>query len=117
MRHSLPGNNFYKNLMTYKRKVTFSKYEDRSPNFSPNGKYLAYQSKKPQENGFDIWVMDVDGNNKFNITNDSFDNQSPKWAPDNATVFYASKVGEKWQIMSVDRNGKNKRILTRKGNE
>jgi Tol biopolymer transport system component len=43
---------------------------DVQPRFSPNGKYISYTSDK--SGGDNIWIMDRDGNNKKQITKESF---------------------------------------------
>ncbi|MEP3655064.1 MAG: amidohydrolase family protein [Litorimonas sp.] len=54
---------------------------DMQPRFSPDGKQLAFTSDR--EGGDNIWVMDVDGENKRSITKETFRlMNNPTWSPD-----------------------------------
>jgi imidazolonepropionase-like amidohydrolase/Tol biopolymer transport system component len=54
---------------------------DMQPRFSPDGKSIAFTSDAG--GGDNIWVMSINGNNKRQITNESFRLlNSPAWSPD-----------------------------------
>ncbi len=54
---------------------------------------------------FDIWIMDVNGNNLINVTNTpELDERHPRWAPDGLRIAYESQ-GDIW-LMDAAGNGK-----------
>lgn len=54
---------------------------DMQPRFSPDGKQIAFTSDRA--GGDNIWVMDVDGENKTQVTKESFRlTNNPSWSPD-----------------------------------
>ena len=54
---------------------------DMQPRFSPDGKQIAFTSDSG--GGDNIWVMDVDGENKEQVTKESFRlTNNPTWSPD-----------------------------------
>ncbi|MEM5776151.1 MAG: hypothetical protein AAGU05_14205, partial [Anaerolineaceae bacterium] len=60
-----------------------------SPAWSPDGKLLAFVSG--QAGNLDIWVMESDGSNSQNLTEDDpGPNFSPLWAPDGQLIAYIS---------------------------
>ncbi|MCC5825814.1 MAG: PD40 domain-containing protein, partial [Alkalimonas sp.] len=51
------------------------------PRFSPDGKQIAFTSD--QGGGDNLWIMDLDGSNAQQVTNESFRLlNSPAWSPD-----------------------------------
>lgn len=57
------------------------------PAWSPDGKMVAFQSKKDGAN-WQVFVMDTDGNNKRRLSNSSDFAGQPAWSPDGLSVAY-----------------------------
>ena len=56
---------------------------DMQPRFSPNGAQIAFTSDR--NGGDNIWVMDLDGENPQQITDEKFQlTNNPSWSPDGA---------------------------------
>ena len=52
------------------QKITDNRWFDNDPSWSPDGKRIAFASKRSHKNGdWDIYVMDDDGRNIQNLTN------------------------------------------------
>ncbi len=59
-----------------------------APSWSPDGSKLVFVSDV--EGQSDIWVIDVDGSNKVNLTEDEAADHSPSWSPDGHWIAFAS---------------------------
>ena len=58
----------------------------RQASWSSNGRLFVYSSKK--QGDFDIWTMDVNGENKTQITRISGNEAKPVWSPDGQTIAF-----------------------------
>jgi Tol biopolymer transport system component len=78
------------------------------PDLSPDGTTIAYR-RNPHSHSdeADIWVMDIDGGNKRNLTNaPERSNWAPAWTPDGRIVF--SSIGDssgELELWSMDADG------------
>jgi Tol biopolymer transport system component len=84
------------------------------PSISPDGTKIAFQSwlTEPPE----ICVMNIDGSNVVNLTNNALYDDYPEWSPDGQQILYVSKESSstlavpKIYIMNAD--GSNRRQLS-----
>jgi TolB protein len=53
--------------------------EDYSPNWSPDGKWIAYSSGTSKQ--YDVWVINVKTKKKIRITTEPKRNETPVWKP------------------------------------
>ncbi len=67
--YNLDRQNYYR--------ITYDSLYKDDPIFSPDGTMIAYIAK--WENAWNIFVMDADGANVRNVTNNYFDNMVPSW--------------------------------------
>ena len=73
--------------------------DDTSPAWSSSG-LIAYTSDHGGDR--EIWVMDADGNNKTQITDNSADDANPDWSPLSDQLAFESDRGGTRQIYVVD---------------
>jgi uncharacterized repeat protein (TIGR01451 family) len=108
---------------------TFSFAAD--PVYSPDGSQIAFELSQVSSNNFtstfvtNIFVMNADGSNQRNITNDSPQPTSsfvafsgePTWSPDGAKIGYSSNTGDSSQIFAINLDGTGRtQITTRMSN-
>ena len=108
------------------RRLTNNPNIDTQPSWSPDGKRIAFASDRDEH--FDmpgglpnceIYVMDADGNNQRNLTNNPNDDSSPSWSPDGKRIAFASDRDgnrdgnrQNHEIYVMDDDGNNQQRLT-----
>ena len=91
-------------------RLTNDPASDASPVWSPDGRHIAFASKR--DGNVEIYVMDSDGNNPRRLTNDPASDASPVWSPDGRHIAFASKRDGNFEIYVMDSDGNNPRRLT-----
>ena len=76
------------------------------PSWAPDGKRIAFISGKHFTNH--LYVMDVDGRNRTQLTHDFVNKRLPSWSPDGRSIAYDGDS----VIWVVDSDGENPRQLT-----
>ena len=104
------------------RRLTNNPASDHSPSWSPDGKRIAFVSERAGHvaiHGWptsDIYVMDADGGNPQNLTNDPSDDRYPSWSPDGKRIVFSSDRdndrGHNIEIYVMDADGGNPQNLT-----
>ena len=73
--------------------------------------YESYRDGQPE-----IYIMDVDGSNQTNLTNNSIHDYYPQFSPDGLTIIFNSQVeGTNGVIYTMNLDGTNKVRLTNNG--
>ena len=70
---------------------------DTQPSWSPDGKRIAFESDRDGHfnmpgglPNYEIYVMDADGGNQQNLTNNPNSDSSPSWSPDGKRIVFNS---------------------------
>jgi Tol biopolymer transport system component/tRNA A-37 threonylcarbamoyl transferase component Bud32 len=89
-----------------------SSFADYSPQFSPDGRRVAFESDRSGEH--EIWLAEPDGSNPVQLTRGpGFAQGSPGWSPDGRRIAFDSQgEGGHWDIWTIDADGASPRRLT-----
>ena len=80
------------------------------PDLSPDSQWLTYSSQGSRQE--DVFVIKVDGTNQRHLTNDRFNDRSPRWSPDgNWIAFYSDRSG-RYEIWAINVDGSGLQQLT-----
>jgi TolB protein len=96
---------------TNKRRLTFQGSYNTSPAWSPDGRWIAYQTRLDAQ--FDIWLIDPSGEVNFPLIEHPRSDESPSWSPDGRHLVFSSTRRGAADIYAVDRSGENLLRLTR----
>jgi TolB protein len=80
------------------------------PRWSKDGKRILFQSN--ESGRWQIYIIDENGKNMRQITNDSFNNNFIDWSPDNKKIAFVSDRTGNEEIFVMDANGEHKKQLT-----
>ena len=86
-----------------------------TPVISPDGKSVLYTFSESNSRTQNIWLIDVEKNEKLQITHGDFSDSSPQWSPDGRKIAFLSnreEGGRSQQIWLVNITGENLRKLT-----
>lgn len=85
--------------------LTDDPHEDISPSWSPDGTKIAFQTMRDGDREID--VMNADGTNETNVSNDHADeDESPDWSPDGTKLLFTrTSPGLTSKIVVMNANG------------
>ena len=91
-------------------RLTFNEAKDSAPVWSPNGKQIAFHSKR--DGNREVYVMDVDGSNQRNLTRHPAFDVSPDWHPDGNRIAFMRGEDIAY-LYTIDLDGNNLKLITK----
>jgi Tol biopolymer transport system component len=80
-----------------------------SPRYSPDGQRIAFVHDAGGRG--QIFVMNADGSDAVNISNNAFCDRSPVWSPDGARIAFRSEREGDWDVYVMNADGTDQRRL------
>jgi len=81
-----------------------------SLSWSPDGRQILLEARV--NDTLDLYIMNADGSNLRNLTNNTADDFSASWSPDGKHILFVSKRDGNLEIYVMDADGSNPRNLT-----
>jgi Tol biopolymer transport system component len=85
---------------------------DGTPQFSPDGKKIAFGSGRSSRSGYEIWVCNSDGSGAVQLTSLGAESATPRWSPDAERIAFDSNVDGQFEIYVINSNGGRPQRLT-----
>jgi len=83
------------------------------PAYSPDGRLIAYDYRKPGYMNHEIYVMNADGTGTHPVTHLNYASAFPAWSPDGKTLAFQSNLrGGLYQIYTIRLDGTGLRQVT-----
>lgn len=102
------------------RRLTNNTEEERAPDWSPDGKLIAYMCRKGEAaegrsiGTFEICIMNADGSGQKRITNNRVAELTVSWSPDGKQIIFHRAVGGvgQYQLFTINADGTGEKQLT-----
>lgn len=84
--------------------ITTDPASDIQPDFSPDGKHVAFASNR--SGTWEIYVLSLDGRTTQQVTRGGGDNVHPSWSPDGTKLVYSCRSARNgdWEMWVIDMN-------------
>jgi dipeptidyl aminopeptidase/acylaminoacyl peptidase len=70
------------------KQLTTGEWEDETPVYAPNGKWIAVVSNRNLPEERHIWIVLVDGSAPWQLTHHDGVENDPQWSPDSSTIYF-----------------------------
>jgi WD40 repeat protein len=88
----------------------FEEISGGGPDWSPDGSQIAFHSVG--DGDAEIWVMNADGTNPRQLTDNDAEDWHPAWSPDGRQIAFMSDRDGNYEIYIMDANGSEPQRLT-----
>ena len=92
-------------------RLTFNGEEERAPAWSPDGTRIVFSCRRGGSD-FEICVMDADGSNQLQLTNNLVGDLTPTWLADGQQIMFHRPVAGRLQLFAMNADGTNQHQVT-----
>jgi TolB protein len=96
---------------TGKRRSNTASRPESQPEYSPDGKRIAFVSRVGHNE--EIFMMNADGTGVRRVTNARGSDGQPAWSPDGKRIAFTSNRTGNWKVYVMNADGTGVRLLTR----
>jgi Tol biopolymer transport system component len=97
------------------RRLTHNAAYDGEPAWSPDGRKIAFQSKRRVGGNGEIYVMNADGSGKRNLTRNPAQDVRPSWSRDGRRIAFVSDRDGRLEAHVMNADGSGQRSLAQQG--
>ena len=91
--------------------VTDNPADDRDPDWSPNGQWIAFASNR--SGTYQIWAAHPDGSGLHQVTSDSWEKSFPAFSPDSSRILFTRADGSASDLWTVKLDGTGLKQVTK----
>ncbi len=91
-------------------RLTNNFVKDEDPNWSPDGRKIAFSSRSGGNS--EVYVMNADGTGLMNLTKNLAHDAAPSWSPDGRKIAFQSHRDGSIEIYVMNADGSNQKRLT-----
>jgi Tol biopolymer transport system component len=91
--------------------VTDDPADDRDPDWSPNGQWIAFASNR--SGTYQIWAAHPDGSGLRKVTSDSWEKSFPAFSPDSSRILFTRANGSSSDLWTVKLDGSGLKQVTK----
>ena len=94
------------------RRLTTHSSDDTDPAFSPDGKRIAWVAQRDDVKG-DIWIMNVYGEDKTQLTERDASESAPAWSADGKVIYFTTRPGDGGpaRIDAIELSGRKRTVV------
>ena len=91
-------------------KLIASTWQDNAPQYSPDGKKIAFASDR--SGSYEIWVGNADGSGAVQLTSQGGHAGTPRWSPDSRSIAFDGNLNGNADVFAIDAGGGAPRRIT-----
>ena len=109
--HQLSDENIWRLALTHGKPTPATSFIsstqiDSSPQYSPDGKKIAFSSgRSSRPGGYEIWICSRDGSDAVELTSMGAESGFPRWSPDGERIAFDSNAERQYDIYVINANG------------
>jgi Tol biopolymer transport system component len=92
------------------RRLTDDYFDIAQPDWSPDGKTLAFQSYR--DGIFNLWTVRADGTHLEQLTHGPYDHREPRYSPDGRYLAFSSDLAGSYAIYTLDLHTSDISLIT-----
>src|SRR5438876_10589268 len=90
--------------------ITQGSRSANTPNLSPDGEWLAFDTQGGKQ--YHLFVIRRDGTGLRQLTDDSYKDRAPRWSPDGKRITFHPDRSGKWQTWMIEADGSGLQQIT-----